>query len=88
VIVETSQNTAALYTVAAQAPDHFVIYLVNTGELPLTVNLEGLPNGVYHHIQTTEVELDEVMDSYEAPSKPISIQVPGMSMHIFTTRNP
>jgi len=88
VIVETSDNTDVFYSVAAQAPGHFALFLVNTGEQPLTVTVEGLPAGTYTHIQTTETESEKMLKAYETPDETVSIQIPGMSVHILTTRMP
>lgn len=86
VIVETSNNTEYFYSVAAQAPDHFVVFMVNTGEEPLTVSVEGLPDGEYTHVQTTESELEVLTGKYEIPRENVPLQVPGMSIHILTTK--
>jgi hypothetical protein len=88
VIVETSDNTETFYSVAAQAPEHFGLFLVNIGEQPLTVTVEGLPAGTYTHIQTTETELEKTLKAYSVPNETVSIQIPGMSVHILTTRMP
>ncbi len=86
VIVETSNNTDDFYSVAAQAPDHFAVFLVNTSEETLTINVEGLPEGSYTHIQTTEGELKTTIGVYAIPNDAVSIQIPGMSIHVLTTR--
>jgi hypothetical protein len=88
VIVETSNNTEVLYSVAAQAPDHFVVFMVNTGEQPLTVTVEGLPAGTYTHIQTTESEAEKIMGTYSSAGETVSVQLPGLSIHVITTRLP
>lgn len=85
VIVETSNNTEDFYSVAAQAPDHFVVFMVNTGDDGLEVTLEGLPEGDYKQIQTTEGELEALIAEYELPGGPISLQVPAKSIHVLTT---
>jgi hypothetical protein len=88
VIVETSDNTESFYSVAAQAPEHFAVFIVNTGAKPLTVTVEGLPDGTYTHIQTTETESEKTLEAYSVPNETVSIQIPGMSVHILTTRMP
>ena len=88
VIVETSNNTDDFYSVAAQAPDHFTIYMVNTGEQALTINVEGLPDGVYTHFQTTETELETTVGTYDIPNDTVTLLIPGMSIHVLGTRNP
>jgi len=87
-IVETSNNADVFYSVAAQAPDHFMVYMVNTGNEPLTLTIEGLPLGTYTHIQTTETESEKAMGSYSVPGEKVSVQIPGMSIHVLTTRVP
>ncbi len=86
VIVETSTNTEDFYSVAAQAPDHFAVFMVNTGEDTLTVNLAGLPDGIYTHVQTTDGELETTLGTYAVPKDAVSLQIPGRSVHVLTTR--
>jgi hypothetical protein len=88
VIVETSNNTETFYSVAAQAPNHFMVFMVNTGSEPLIVTIEGLPIGTYAHIQTTDAEAEQMLRAYEVPNETVSVQIPGMSVHILTTRVP
>lgn len=88
VIIETSNNTETLYSVAAQAPSHFVVFLVNTGETPLTVTVEGLPAGKYIHIQTTEIEAEKTLEEYAVPSETVTVLIPGMSVHVISTHIP
>lgn len=88
VIVETSSNTESFYSVAAQAPEHFGLFLVNTGEQALTVTVEGLPVGTYTHIQTTETEAEKTLEAYSVPDETVSIRIPGMSVHFLTTKIP
>lgn len=88
VIVETSNNTEKFYSVAAQGPDHFMVFMVNTGNEPLTITVEGLPAGKYSHLQTTETELERVVGTYDLPQDEVTLQLPGMSYHFLTTRNP
>ena len=87
-IVETSNNTDDFYSVAAQAPDHFVMLMINTGEETLTVHVEGLPAGAYQHIQTTESELEATLGTYLVPNTAVSLQIPRFSIHALTTRTP
>jgi hypothetical protein len=87
-IVETSDNTEGLFSVAAQAPDHFVIFMINTGEKALTMNLEVLPDGTYSHIQTTETELETTLATYQVPNEYVNFQIPGKSIHVLSTRKP
>jgi ABC-type Fe3+-hydroxamate transport system substrate-binding protein len=87
IIVETSNNSEDFYSVAAQAPDHFVVLIINTGEEALKVNIDGLPDGVYSHIQTTESELESFIGTYETPRQRVSLKVPGMSIHVLTTNH-
>ncbi len=82
---ETSNNTEDFYSLAAQAPHHFVVFVVNTGDETLKVNIEGLPAGDYTHIQTTEVEPESPQENYEVPSEMVSLEIPGNSIHILTT---
>lgn len=86
VIVETSNNTDVFYSVAAQAPDHFAVFMVNTGSEPLDVTVQGLPDGQYTHIQTTETKSEEVVGYYVVPTEKVSLQIPGMSIHVITSR--
>jgi hypothetical protein len=86
VIVETSKNTETLFTVAALAPEHFAIYLVNAGENPLNVRVEGLPGGDYTHFRTTETELEAQIKIYTSPEETVEIQMPAMSVHILTSQ--
>jgi hypothetical protein len=88
VIVETSNNTETFYSVAAQAPSHFMMFMVNTGATPLTVTIEGLPAGEYRHIQTTEAEAEKTLEVYAVPAETVTVQIPGMSVHVITTRVP
>jgi hypothetical protein len=86
IIVETSENTEDFYSVAVQAPNHFAVFMVNTGEETLNVNVEGLPSGTFTHIQTTEGSLEETVGVYSTPKDQLTLQIPGMSIHILTTR--
>jgi hypothetical protein len=88
VIVETSTNTEEFYSVAAQAPDHFVVVMVNTGADNLDVNLEGLPPGAYQHLQTTEAALEKSIGLYEISGEAVAFQIPALSISILTTRTP
>ncbi len=88
IIVGTSNNTDSFFSVAAQAPGHFVLYMVNTGNDPLSVAVAGLPAGNYTHIQTTESELEAVAGSYDVPQDEVLLQIPAMSVHVLTTRIP
>lgn len=88
VIVETSNNTEDFYSVAAQAPGHFALFMVNTRAEPFTVTVEGLPNGTYTHIQTTEGEREAAAATYTIPAETISVQIPGLSIHVLTTKTP
>ena len=87
VIVETSNNSEELFSVAAQVPDHFAIFMVNTSEQVLIVNLERMPDGIYSHIQTTETELETIIGTYQVPDEPVVIQIPGMSIQVLSTRH-
>jgi hypothetical protein len=88
VIVETSNNTDVFYSVAAQTPNHFMVFMVNTGSEPLTVTIEGLPAGTYSHIQTTETEAEKMLEAYVVPDETVTVQIPGMTVNILTTRVP
>lgn len=88
VIVETSNNTEDFYSVAAQAPDHFTVFMVNTGEEALALHLKGLPEGSYTHFQTTDGQLETTLGTYSVPNETVSLQIPGLSIHILTTRTP
>jgi len=88
VIVETSSNTEELYAVAAQAPEHFSVLMVNTGSESLLVNLQGLPEGKYHHIQTTEGELERNQGVFDPSKNEASLAVPALSYVVLTTRQP
>lgn len=66
----------------------FVATMVNTGAEPLTVTVSGLPAGTYSHIQTTEAAAEKTLKAYLVPSETVAIQIPGMSIHILTTRVP
>ena len=88
VIVETSDNTDQFFTVAAQAPHHFAIFMVNTAEKALTVNLKGMPDGIYTQIQTTETELETTLATYQVPNDHVSLQIPAKSIHVLSTRKP
>ena len=63
-----------------------MIYMVNTGEQALTVNVEGLPEGRFTHIQTTEKELETTIGTYQIPNETVTLHVPGMSIHVLSTR--
>lgn len=69
VIVETSNNTENFYSVAGQAPDHFAVFMVNTGDEFLTVNVEGLPAGSYADTQSTEGTLETALENYLVPEE-------------------
>jgi len=86
VIVETSNNTETFYSVAAQAPEHFAVFIVNTGAEPLSATIEGLPTGKYTHIRTTDAELETAAGSYTSPADLVMLEIPGLSYHILTTR--
>ena len=86
VIVETSNNTDDFFSVAVQAPTHFALFMVNAGEEILSIHVEGLPEGNYTHFQTDEGALETKEGTYVVPDDAVSIQVPGMSYHILTTR--
>ncbi len=88
VVVETSNNTEEFYSVAAMAPDHVVIFMVNTDGKALTVNVEGLPDGTYTHIQTTETDLETTIGTYQISNETVTLQIPGMSINVLSTRNP
>lgn len=88
VIMETSSNTENFFSVAARAPEHFALFMVNTSDQPLTVTVEGLPAGEYFHLQTTVAELEALVNSYSMPSDEVKIKIPGMSYHVLSTRRP
>jgi hypothetical protein len=86
VIVETSNNTDEFFSVAAQAPDHLAVFMINTGENTQTVKVDGIPDGIYSHIQTTETELETTLATYQVPNDHIKFQVPVKSIHVLSTR--
>lgn len=86
VIVETSNNTETIYTVAAQASDHFVVFLVNTGEERLEVTVNGLPDGNFKHVQTTRGSQETVLKIYNIPGDTTTLELPAMSIHVLTTK--
>jgi hypothetical protein len=88
VIVETSNNMEFFYSVAAQAPEHFALVMVNTGSEPLTVSVIGLPADEYTHFQTTETELEISQGTYRVPEDEVTFQLPGASLHVLTTHKP
>lgn len=63
-------------------------FMVNTGEKVLTVNLKGMPDGIYTQIQTTETELETALASYQVPNDHVSLQIPAKSIHVLSARKP
>jgi len=88
VIVDTSNHTEIFFSVAVQAPDHFSIFMVNTGEESFAVTVEGLPEGHYTHFQTTETALETTSGTYAVPTEMLTIQIPAMSSHMLSSHNP
>jgi hypothetical protein len=75
-IVWTSPDSGGVYSFAAAADDHFVLYLVNSNPQPAAVQVNGLPAGTYRHIQSTEQEMGKVLGSIPVVTGPNLVTLP------------
>ena len=88
VIVETSADQNRVHALAGQAPDHFVVQVINSAFTDLFVTLSGLPPGSYTHIRSTSEEAGTTVGTYEITDGSVGLEMPRGSVNVLTTRRP
>jgi hypothetical protein len=86
VVLDTSSNTADIFWFAVQAPNHFMVYLVNTAPEGKTISIEGLPPGYYTYLQTSSAGSEVPVSTQAISGQTATIQIPGGSINLLTTR--
>jgi O-glycosyl hydrolase len=87
-VVQTSPNPLTLYTVAAQAPSHFVLHLINVNIRVTPVRVEGLPNGTYHHMASSEAGTLAPVQTIEVIGGKADVLLMPKSVNVLTTQAP
>ena len=86
VVVDTSSNTADIFWFAVQAPDHFMVYVVNTAPESKSIRVEGLPPGDYTYLQTSVTSAEVPVYTVSITGQAASMEIPGESINLLTTR--
>lgn len=85
-IVATSRNGINLYTFAAQSDTGFTVHLTNTDEVPVIVDLAGMPAGTYRYMRTSAAEPQGAnVDTIEINDSNLTLALPRSSVNILTT---
>lgn len=87
-IVATSNDLSCINWVAAQAPSHFMVQLVNICDQPITIDIMGAPSGHYTWIYISEhatEEIFQVISIQNTRSTPTTI--PPSSINILTSQS-
>ncbi len=85
-VVETSPNSFTLYSVAAAAPDHAAIHLINNNIRFQPVQIEGLPPGTYYHIQSTQNHTLEVVQEVSVGEPGVTIILAPRSVNVLSSQ--
>lgn len=87
-IVGTSPDANGLYAVAAQAPEHVVVQLINGTFIDMPTQVTGLPDGTYVHIRSSTDEVTEQIATFEVRDGTLQLTLTRGSVNLLTTRPP
>ena len=78
----------AVYAVAGQAPEHFVLFIVHVGADLAKVLVTGLPDGTYQHLQA-DADTDPIsVGEYSVSSQAVQLVLLPESVNWFSSRLP
>lgn len=84
-VLATDADTPTMHYFAAQAPGHFVIYLVNMAKKPANLSISGIPSGWYHVILNNETQTGQRLENLHIVNESTLLQIPPQSILYLTT---
>ncbi len=84
-IVGTSRDRSGIFILAGQAPDHFVVQVINGNVMDLPAVISGVPAGRYTLIRSSADVVDATTGTYDVTDGRVALDLPRRSISILTT---